>query len=135
VSDRLTDRRASMLDVGAESDFPEGVIRLVSVRNRDVGVLRWRERWYAIRNVCPHLGAPLCLGALHGRLGVADDATQELVVDDRRPTLMCPWHRWEFDLDSGLSISGRERARSYRVEVRDDRVLVELGSRDAARPA
>lgn len=131
MSEQPTDRPATLLDVGAKSDFPEGVIRLISVRERDVGVLRWRERWYAIRNVCPHLGAPLCLGALHGRLGVADDADGELVVDQRKPTLMCPWHRWEFDLDSGLSIGGRERVRSYRVEVREDRVLVELGSRRA----
>ncbi|HEY4099212.1 MAG TPA: Rieske (2Fe-2S) protein [Baekduia sp.] len=120
------------MDVGAEDEFAEAVIRVVSVDGRDVGVLRWRGGWYAMRNICPHLGAPLCVGPLQAFLTVDDPAGDEIVVDPTRPMLMCPWHRWEFDLSTGQSVGGKERVKTYPVRVQDGRVLVDLGARRAA---
>ncbi len=40
--------------------------------------------FYAVDGVCPHRGAPLAHGALHGH------------------TIVCPWHAWEFDCRTGV---------------------------------
>jgi nitrite reductase/ring-hydroxylating ferredoxin subunit len=43
-----------------------------------------------------------------------------------RRVLHCPWHGWEFDLDSGVSPDdARMRAAVYSAHVLDGRVLVE----------
>ena len=45
------------------------------------------------------------------------------------PVLACPWHGWEFDVRTGRGIRDRTyRARTYRVEIADGRVLVDLGA-------
>jgi nitrite reductase (NADH) small subunit len=122
-------------DVGAEDEFSEAVIRVVQIENRDVGVVRWQGRWFALRNVCPHLGAPLCAGPLQSFLTAGDPSGEEITVDPGRPVLMCPWHRWEFDLSTGRSLSGRELVKTYPVHVEAGRVLVELGGSRRPAPA
>jgi nitrite reductase/ring-hydroxylating ferredoxin subunit len=41
----------------------------------------------------------------------------------------CPWHGWEFDMETGRSLFGvsKDRAATYPVEIRDGRVTVQLG--------
>jgi len=115
-----------LVDVGHVSEFQEGTIRVVVVDARDIGVLRWRNAWFAVRNVCPHLGAALCEGRVQSFLTVDPASDGGLTVDDERPMLMCPWHRWEFDLRTGRSVSGLERVKTHAVSVRDSRVLVDV---------
>jgi len=64
----------------------------------------------AISGVCNHVGGPLGEGTLEG----------EYVV--------CPWHYWRFERKTGAGEPGYEadRVPSYRVEVRDGRVWVDL---------
>jgi nitrite reductase (NADH) small subunit len=114
----------SLVDVGAPDDFPEGRIQIVDINGREVGILNWRGTWYAVRNVCPHLGAPLCAGQVHALLETTD-AADTLVADAKRPVLMCPWHRWEFDLGSGRALSGNERIRMHDVRIERERVFVD----------
>jgi nitrite reductase/ring-hydroxylating ferredoxin subunit len=41
--------------------------------------------------------------------------------------LQCPWHGWEFNLESGAPLcGGKERLTLYPVTVRDNAVFVEL---------
>ena len=44
--------------------------------------------------------------------------------------LRCPWHGWEFDVDSGRSLCEPERRRvaAYAVREEDGRLLVTVGS-------
>lgn len=114
----------TLVDVGDALDFAEGRMRVVEVGGKELGVLRWRDAWYAVRNVCPHLGAPLCLGRVQPRLRPGA-ARGEIAVDRGRPVLMCPWHRWEFDLESGCALDGPDAVRSYDVCVEGGRVLVD----------
>jgi nitrite reductase/ring-hydroxylating ferredoxin subunit len=127
----------TLVDVGDESEFDDGRLRIVDVGGKELGVLRWGEAWYAVRNVCPHLGAPVCLGRVQPLVTAA--GAHSLVVDRARPVLMCPWHRWEFDLDTGAAIGGRDAIRRYAVSVDGGRVLVDDGAQagghsDASRP-
>jgi nitrite reductase/ring-hydroxylating ferredoxin subunit len=120
----------ALVDVGAVEDFPEGKVRVVTVQQREVGVVAWRGTWFAVRNICPHLGAPVCEGELWPMLS-QDSVDAELRVEHDRPLLMCPWHRWEFDVSTGACVTGRERLKTHAVQIEDGRVLVDA---KAARP-
>ena len=91
-----------MVDVGAVSDFEDQRVRIVNAGNLEVGVLRWRDRFYAVHNRCPHQKGPVCLGIVSGRLGGAAPGSME--VDDETPVLACPWHGWEFELERGRAL-------------------------------
>jgi nitrite reductase/ring-hydroxylating ferredoxin subunit len=51
-----------------------------------------------------------------------------LEYDSDRLVLSCPWHGWEFDVETGRAIWDESyRAKTYATTVRDGRVLVEIG--------
>jgi nitrite reductase (NADH) small subunit len=116
-------------DVGAVEDFREGQIKVVQVDRRDIGILRWRGGFFALRNVCPHLGAPLCLGEVGPALTGTSDLGSDLEVDNDKVRIVCPWHRWDFDARTGRSFTGRLRAMTYPVTVKRARVMVDTNSR------
>ena len=92
------------------------------VGGREIGVVLDGDQPKAIRNRCPHMGAPLCLGTVRER----EAGTPGSYRFEGRRVLHCPWHGWEFDLDSGVCPDdARMRAAVYPVRVSDGRVLVE----------
>jgi len=101
--------------VSPVSSFPDGERRIVQVGGRSIGVFRVGESFYGIRNRCPHQGGPLCLGHVLGD-AVADAPGQARISQDPL-RIACPWHGWEYDLDSGQSFMGGAMAgvRSYGV--------------------
>jgi len=43
--------------------------------------------------------------------------------------VVCPWHRWEYRVDTGVCVrNSRYRVRTYRAWVSDGRVMVDLKS-------
>jgi nitrite reductase (NADH) small subunit len=120
----------SFVDVGPETAFVENRLRIVEVDGKEIGVGRSNGRWFALRNICPHLGAPVCAGRVLPRMtGDASTIEGEWAVDWSRPAVMCPWHRWEFDLERGDRIGGKEKVKTYPVSVEDGRVKVAAGGR------
>jgi nitrite reductase/ring-hydroxylating ferredoxin subunit len=113
-------------DVGAVEEFPVGEFRVLELGRREIGVVRLGDGTFrAVRNKCPHAGAPLCRGVVGGtmlpsRPGELDFAPERLVV-------RCPWHAWEFDLATGEVVvdTRRERVKVYDVEAVDGRVLLD----------
>jgi nitrite reductase (NADH) small subunit len=119
-----------MIDVGAVEDFASGQIRIVRAADRELGIARWAGEWYAIRNVCPHRGAPVCVSGINPALSEVNPGdVDDVRVDDERPVIVCPWHRWEFEVRTGQAVTGPERLKMYPVHVRDGRVLVDADSR------
>jgi nitrite reductase/ring-hydroxylating ferredoxin subunit len=116
------------------SGFPDGERRIVSVGGRSIGVFRVGESFYGIRNRCPHQGGPLCLGHVLG--DAVADAPGQARVASAPLRIACPWHGWEYDLDSGQSFMGPAApgVRSYGVGLEPGSSLL---SEDpgAARPA
>lgn len=114
------------VDVGAVSDFDDQSLRIVTAGNHQVGVLRWRDRFYAVHNRCPHQSGPVCLGIVSGRLSSSAPGSME--VDDETPVLSCPWHGWEFELEGGRALWDPSYAvKVVPVRVESDRVVLELG--------
>src|SRR5579875_1284393 len=120
--------------VCAVSELPPGERRIVTVGGRSIGVFRVGERFYGIRNRCPHQGGPLCLGHVLGD-AVADAPGEARIASDPL-RIACPWHGWEYDLDSGQSFMGGAMAgvRSYGVGLEPgDSLLDEVTARPAER--
>jgi nitrite reductase/ring-hydroxylating ferredoxin subunit len=118
--------------VGATSDFEHGIPRMITIGENEVGVIRWGERYFALRNHCPDQGGPLCAGPVRLPLaaGLTGDDFQ-LELEEGRPVIACPWHHYEFELETGREIRGTRRAVTYEVEVKDRRVLIRTGARGA----
>ena len=84
-------------------ELPPGERTLVQLGNIPVGVFNIDGEYYAVSNHCPHRGGPLCEGdalpAVVAEWKEPGERTEHRVGDD--PSIMCPWHGWEFDLESG----------------------------------
>jgi nitrite reductase (NADH) small subunit len=97
-----------MIEVCRTADVPLGEGRAVTIDGRRVAVFRTADGWHALDNSCPHRAGPLADGLL------ADSCVS------------CPLHERRYDLRTGAALSGGEPVSAHRVEVRGDRVLVEL---------
>jgi nitrite reductase (NADH) small subunit len=119
TADTNADRR---FEVGSLEDLQEGRIRLVQAGGREIGLIRWGEEVFAVRNVCPHVAGPAC-GAVRARLR-AEPTQRTLIADHERPVLVCSWHRWEFDLRSGRALFDRRlHVKTYAVHVDCDETI------------
>lgn len=97
-------------------ELPVGGRRIVEVEGRSIGVFNVNNEFYAVRNRCPHKGAPLCRGMIKG-LMVGE--VYQFEMEREGEILKCPWHGWEFDLKTGGSIFNphKMRVKSYDVSV------------------
>jgi 3-phenylpropionate/trans-cinnamate dioxygenase ferredoxin subunit len=107
------------------SEIPIGGRRIVQDGNISIGVFNIKGQFYAIRNVCPHQGAPLCLGKIHTTYRPSNPQEFEPTLEDR--VIRCPWHGWEFDIVSGKGLFDRKsRIATYEVRTDEDDNLVVL---------
>jgi nitrite reductase/ring-hydroxylating ferredoxin subunit len=117
---RVTGRAS--IRVAPQAEFQEGVCRIVNEGPLSIGVYLVGGKFHAIRNYCPHQGAPLCRGSVH-----ATHAPSE--VGEFTPTLhgrivRCPWHGWEFDIASGKGLyDARDRVKTYATRVDADGIV------------
>jgi nitrite reductase/ring-hydroxylating ferredoxin subunit len=123
-----TERRAGASEkvvLARASDLAEGERLIVTVQGRSIGVFNVAGRSYAFLNRCPHRGAQLCKGDIVGRL--ESDRPGEFRLDPDRRFLSCPWHGWEFDLETGESWfdPARTKARPFRVDVETGEIVAE----------
>jgi nitrite reductase (NADH) small subunit len=110
--------------VGSVEALPDGSIAEVTVGGRSIAVVSSEGEFYALRNRCPHHGAPLCAGAVTGRMKPSDP--HQYVYGDEGTILRCPWHGYEFRLRDGLNPLHPDtlRVRTYRTAVEDGEVVV-----------
>ena len=94
--------------VGKVSDFEIGRGKAVPVGNRMVAVFRHEDgNWYAIDDLCPHMGASLAEGYVEGT------------------TVTCPWHAWRFCVVDGTwEDNPRVKTDSFEVKVEGEDVFV-----------
>lgn len=98
------------------ANFPAGARKIIKVDSREIGVFRVGDDFYAVRNRCPHQGAPLCLG--HLRHKIVSDEPGVMSVDAGAPLIVCPWHGWQWDAANGTAYApGDPRVGSYGVSV------------------
>ena len=81
---------------------------------------------HAIRNHCPHKGAPVCRGIVGGTWPPSEPG--ELAYTQAGEVLVCPWHGYEYDIRTGRELF-REMPttlRKFPVAVENGRVLVTI---------
>ncbi|MFQ5426104.1 MAG: Rieske (2Fe-2S) protein [Gaiellales bacterium] len=116
----------SRVDVCSLEELPPGSRRIFDVGGRSIGVFNVGGELFAVRNACPHQGARLCLGTVSGTMLPSDP--YEYLYGREGRVLRCPWHGWEFDLDTGEKLFDAAvpaRVKTYQVRAEDGRVIVE----------
>ena len=92
--------------VGTIDEIPSD--RCIAIADGRAVVLRVGDDVVAFSNRCLHQGAPLADSrVLSGRL-------------------MCPMHFWRYQLPDGTRVGGEGRLVSYRVEIIDGEVVVDV---------
>jgi nitrite reductase (NADH) small subunit/3-phenylpropionate/trans-cinnamate dioxygenase ferredoxin subunit len=95
--------------IGELRQFREGRGRVVRVGDREIAVFRRGDRFFAMDDKCPHMGASLSMGRLIGG------------------DIECEWHHWKFDLSTGRN-AYKEWAcvAIHEVRVQGEDVLVRI---------
>jgi nitrite reductase/ring-hydroxylating ferredoxin subunit len=97
-------------------DVKTGTPYIAKIRSFSVGVFRIGDSFYALLNVCPHRGAPICEGPQCGTTAPVDGA--EFIYHRENEIVRCAWHGWEFDIRSGVAlVDPSVRARTFPVTV------------------
>jgi nitrite reductase/ring-hydroxylating ferredoxin subunit len=123
----------SRYDVGPLADFPVDTRRVVNVGKRAIGIINAGGLLYAVLDVCPHELVAICEhGVVSGTPLPSAAGEIEFGLENR--VLRCPWHGYEFDLQTGgaLFTTFRGRLRTFHVEVKDSRVIVDVKARGRA---
>ena len=117
------------VDLGRIAELEEGVIGVVQAGAREIAYVRWGDRVFAFRNICPHQSARLSLGEVTPR--ILSEGVGRVAVSEGPPVVRCPWHTWEFDLESGRCVLAGDAYRFavYPVEVDADRAQIVLSDR------
>ncbi len=85
---------------GAHFNLPDGI---------GVALFNLDGQFFALQNNCPHMDSPV----------------QDGVIE--RGVLTCPWHGWQFDLRTGISLmSDHIRIPSYAVRIEAGQVTIEI---------
>lgn len=117
------------LYVCKSDELAEGECRLVASGSHHIGVIRADGEFHAFLNVCPHQGGPVCQGLLIHK--PEEILSQEKTYHGMRFTnslnIVCPWHGWEFDLQTGVAIGWNQRKlRKFQVVERDGAIYVSV---------
>lgn len=115
--------------VDAVSEFPPGSRRIITLQGRSIGILNVEGSFYAMRNVCPHHGAPLCKGEVLGTMLPSDPHEYRYSTKEEHRTIRCPWHGFQFRLEDGRGLVKPERSRVkvYPVAIEDGEVVLYTG--------
>lgn len=93
--------------VAKVGDIPAGEGRAYEVSGRMVAVFFIDDKYQAIDDFCPHMGASLSAGA----------------VEDG--TVMCPWHAWSFRISDGTWCDNPKiKVDTFEVQVDGDEIRV-----------
>jgi nitrite reductase/ring-hydroxylating ferredoxin subunit len=98
-------------------EISPGQRKIMTIAGRSIGIFNIDGEFFALRNRCPHAGAPLCEGVLSGL--VHSKSPGDYTYTRKGEILRCPWHQWEFDVKTGQSWFDpvKTRVRSYDVKV------------------
>ncbi|MCH2124677.1 MAG: Rieske (2Fe-2S) protein [Pirellulaceae bacterium] len=104
---------AAFTTVANIDEIPEGEAQSFAVNGRMIGVYKENGTYFAIDDLCPHMGASLCGG--HVEDGI----------------VACPWHAWRFRIDDGTWCDNPKiKVDSFEVRVRGDAIQVCVPERD-----
>jgi nitrite reductase/ring-hydroxylating ferredoxin subunit len=101
---------ARFVRVAQARDVVPGRPRLVEVEGRQLAVFLLDGAYFALDNVCSHLGGPLCEGEIEGEL------------------VQCPWHASSFEIKTGRPVGepATKPVETFKVRVVGEHLEVEV---------
>jgi nitrite reductase (NADH) small subunit len=118
-----------LVRAGTVTDYDELKPVLIDYQDNRIAIYKFQDKFFAYLDVCPHQLGPACEGIIVGNTEakILPDRTVKEFVSTERYNIACPWHGAEFDLETGTWRSDeRYRLKSYRVEIIDDEVMVNI---------
>jgi nitrite reductase (NADH) small subunit len=110
------------------AELGEGITKIVSVSNREIGVINHKGQCYAYLNRCPHQGGPVCEGVRIPKVeAVLNEERQFLGHRYSSDTehIVCPWHGYEFNLATGACVGDPDlRLKRYEIVERQGELYV-----------
>jgi nitrite reductase/ring-hydroxylating ferredoxin subunit len=106
--------------VAAANEIAPGQKKIVTVRDREIGIFNVNGEYFALANRCPHAGGPMCEGRIVAL--VEPSRPGEYKLARKGEFLRCPWHGWEFDIRTGQSWCDPKS-----LKVRQFKIAVEPG--------
>jgi nitrite reductase/ring-hydroxylating ferredoxin subunit len=102
----------------------DGSQAIVDVDGFQIVVFYVGGEYHALADYCIHQGARLSEGKLTGKMEVgADGISKE--YDEDHPCVICPWHEWKFDVETGRNVSDDQYVTpTFDVSVEDEGVYV-----------
>ncbi|MDM5225838.1 Rieske (2Fe-2S) protein [Cytobacillus sp. NJ13] len=112
---------------GELSQISEKEAFITDLNGISVGIFLINGKVYAVRNACPHKLAPICKGTVCGTM--IPSRPSEFVFGLEGKVLKCPWHGWEFSLETGYALFGisNRKVKTYPAEVKDGMIYIEMG--------
>ena len=111
--------------VATAKEIAPGERKLIKVAGREIGIFNLNGEYFALRNVCPHKGAPVCKGRQRPLIVAA--GVNDVAYEREGEILKCPWHLWEFDIKTGRSMhDDKLGVRAYTARREGDDVVIYL---------
>jgi nitrite reductase (NADH) small subunit len=98
----------SLRRVADLGDVPAGDSSVIEVGGERIALFNLDGEYYALDNVCPHQGGPLGNGR----------------VEDN--CVYCPWHGWQFDVETGEHVQGEDTVGTYEVVTDTDGIYIRV---------
>ena len=110
--------------VATVDEIAPGKSKLVTVKDREIGVFNVNGSFYALANRCPHAGGALCEGEVVGL--VQSDGPGTYRITRQNEFVRCPWHGWEYEIATGQSWCDPKStiARAFKIAVESGEELV-----------
>lgn len=116
--------------VCSSAELAEGAVRIVTVRDLEIGIIRHKGACYAYRNVCAHQGGPVCEGLrlpqVEDVIGPGGSFLQQR-FNENDVHIVCPWHGYEYHLTTGCHVGDpRLRLQKYPIAEREGNIYLTL---------
>ncbi len=102
-----TDPVLASLDPSHERYIEVGEMKMLTVDDQRLAVVRTDDGVFALDNACPHQG----YGLVTGELGVDGEG---------EPVVTCLWHNWKFRVRDGVCVIGEENVACHPTSVSAD---------------
>lgn len=112
--------------VADENELKPGEGKGIEINGIEIALFNVDSDYYAVSNRCSHQQAPLCKVGEKKINGEKCWTEQRGSVDDENIAITCPWHLWEWGLQSGEHEVTGQRIGSFDVKVEDGDILVNL---------
>ena len=101
---------ADFVKVAETKEIKPSTMKAIDLAGERVCIVNVEGNYYAIGNVCTHVGGPLNEGTLEGY------------------DVECPWHGSKFDVRTGKPTRppARQSVPTYEVKIEDNNLLVRM---------